>query len=113
MSYRAEGLPTFEMLVKFLKEQAKILGHLKNNSKIIKQQTNSPGKKVHCFSTQETLFNPRKLDNRKKEESYCSLCSRPTHELYLCPVFRPASILERWNIVKKNRRMLQLLIAQY
>ncbi|XP_045446530.1 uncharacterized protein LOC123654679 [Melitaea cinxia] len=103
---RSEKLPTYESLVKFIKEQVKIIERSSSNT------FNTPSTSKNSYSKSSSHFAPKPVNNVKHTKSFitsesnnncCPLCLKIGHEqFYRCPKFLKLTPKERYNIVKEN-----------
>lgn len=114
MTFRKEEMPSFEKLVDFLREQAKILGRTKKTSYVQTKpvQVNNFPKSSHSFLVQNSDENDKtKYSSPKTRESNnsCVLCTKASHKLFCCPVFHKKSVNERWLVVKEHNACFNCL----
>lgn len=100
MSVKADAIPTFQQLDKFVKEQAKLLGRMpKSSVKIDNPQTSLQSNKF-SQKTNSNLTHSFVIENPKHLS--CCACNKAQHPLFNCEAFLNLSPLQRFDLVKKH-----------
>src|SRR5436190_1228931 len=102
-------IPTFENLVKFLQNHARILEISQDNHLINRPTTKNPILKESVSSTKRTFSNRQHFTTNRVLVSATSTatklcpCCKQQHTIFICPEFQRLSPSHRTDVVKANR----------